>query len=439
MTIYALASGQGRAAIAVIRLSGPATTPTIRAMIGDQPLPAPRQAALRTLYDQQGGVLDRSLVLLFPGPASYSGEDMAELHIHGGPAVQAALLRALGEYPGLRPAEPGEFSRRAFANGKMDLSEIEGLADLMAAETEAQRRQSLDQASGKFRRWADEMGARLLAVQALSEALIEFPDEDLPSDVRAEIDRRLDDALAAFDHVLVDERRGEIVRDGYRIVLLGAPNAGKSTLLNALARRDVAIVSHEPGTTRDVLEVVLDLDGMRVILADTAGLRTSDSAVEQEGMRRALKLGQEAELRLILAESLSALSTDLLAALATGPGAILLTKRDLHPGPAPENWRGHTVLALSAQSGEGMSDLVTYLACQAASAMQGEAPLITRARHRTILASARTAIAAARTAHLPELQAEELRRALHALGRITGRYDVEQMLDILFREFCIGK
>jgi tRNA modification GTPase len=434
-TIFALATGAGRGAVAVLRMSGPASAPILRSLAGD--LPEARRASLRRLRaPMTGELLDHALVLWFPGPASYTGEDSAELHLHGGPAVIAAVGQALVAL-GARPAEPGEFTRRAFLNGRMDLTAAEGIADLVAAETEAQRRQALRQADGALARlysgWADRL-ARLLAHQ---EAAIEFAEDDLPTDLG---DRARAGAAALRAEIaahLADEGRGERLREGLLVAILGAPNAGKSSLLNALAGREAAIVSARAGTTRDVVEVRLDLAGVPVTLADTAGLRDAADEIEQEGIRRARRRAEEADLVLAVFAADVAPDTETLAWVR--PGAMVLAnKADL--APAPGKIGGMAALPVSARTGVGLAELRARLVAEAARlAGADDAALLTRPRHRAALSESVVWLAEAEAAALPELVSEALRAALRSLGRLTGRVGVEEILDIVFRDFCIGK
>lgn len=434
-TIFALASGAGRGAVAVLRMSGPASEAILRRLAGG--LPKPRHASLRALRDPQGGeTLDQALVLWFPGPASYTGEDSAEFQLHGGPAVIAAVGGALAAL-GARPAEPGEFTRRAFLNGRMDLTAAEGIADLIEAETEAQRRQALRQAGGALARltggWAD----RLLRLLAHQEAAIEFAEDDLPTDLG---DRARAGAAALRAEIathLADGGQGERLRDGLLVAILGAPNAGKSSLLNALAGREAAIVSARAGTTRDVVEVRLALAGVPVTLADTAGLREAADEIEQEGIRRARRRAEEADL--VLAVFAADRPPDAETLAWVKPGALVLAnKTDI--AAAPEAIGGVAPLAVSARSGAGLDALRTRLAGEAARlAGAGDAALLTRPRHRAALTEAAAWLAEAEAAPLPELVAEALRAALRALGRLTGQVGVEDILDVVFRDFCIGK
>lgn len=434
-TIFALASGAGRGAVAVMRLSGSAGSTILQGLVGR--LPEPRRASLRRLRaPETGEILDEALVLWFPGPGSYTGEDSAELHLHAGPAVITAVGQALVTL-GARPAEPGEFTRRAFLNGRMDLTAAEGIADLISAETEAQRRQALRQANGALARlygsWADQL-ARLLAHQ---EAAIEFADDDLPTDLG---DRARAGAAALRTEIgahLADEGRGERLREGLVVAILGAPNAGKSSLLNALAGREAAIVSAHAGTTRDVVEVRLDLAGVPVTLADTAGLREAAEEIEQEGIRRARRRAEEADL--VLAVFAADMAPDAETLAWVRPGAVVLANK-VDVASAPGVIGGVTPLAVSARTGVGLAELRARLAAEAARlAGAGDATLLTRPRHRAALSEAVAWLAEAEAATLPELVSETLRAALRALGRLTGRVGVEDILDIVFRDFCIGK
>lgn len=428
-TIFALASGAGRAAVAVLRLSGPAAGPALAALSGA--LPPPRMASLRRL--RHGGVvLDRALVLWFPGPASYTGEDSAELHLHGGPAVVAAVAEALVGL-GLHPAEPGEFTRRAFLNGKLDLTAAEGIADLIAAETEAQRRQALRQAEGGLAARHGDWAARLTRLLARQEAFIEFEEEDLPSDLDARVTADAQALREEMAALLAEAPRGERLREGVAVAILGAPNAGKSSLLNALAEREAAIVSARAGTTRDVVEVRLVLGGVPVTLADTAGLRETTDEIEAEGVRRALARAEAADLRLLTFARDAAPDAATLA--LHGPDTLLVaTKADL-PGAALDG-----ALRVSARTGEGMAALRAALdAAVRERAGLSDAAGLTRPRHRAALREAVEWLDRLPTAPMPELRAEALRGALRGLSRLTGRVDVEQVLDLVFREFCIGK
>ena len=434
-TIVALASGAVPAAIAVIRISGPETRRVLEAFCGG--VPDPRHASLRDIGPPRLPAIDRGLAIWFPGPASFTGEDMAELHTHGSRAVVSAVIEAVLSLPGTRLAEPGEFARRAFENGKLDLTQVEGLADLISAETEAQRRQALAQAEGSLRTLYEGWRIELLRAQALVEAGLDFADEgDVAADIAVKADAIVAPLLVSISHHLAD-RRGERLRDGVRIVIAGPPNVGKSSLLNALAKRDVAIVSEEAGTTRDVLEVHLDLGGLPVTLTDTAGLREAESKVEAEGVRRALARTEQADVVLWLVDATAPI-WELPAALEIRTAICVLNKIDLERGFTPHR----DCLQISARTGQGLDRLVEALEEQAAHVAETglASPLMTRARHRAELEGARVALQRFGQPTLsPELKAEELRIAARHLGRLTGRIDVEEVLGAIFGEFCIGK
>ena len=431
-TIFATASGYGRAAVSLIRISGRQSRFILQTLAGS--VPTPRRAAVRVLREPgTGEPLDQALVLWMPGPGSFTGEDQAELHIHGGLATRAAVLRALSAMEDCRPAEAGEFTRRAFLNGRMDLSQVEGLADVIDAETEAQRRQAMLQLEGRLGQAAERWREDILQVLAFLEASLDFSDEgDVPADLEADILRRL--GLIGRDLAgILANRTGERLREGLSVVLAGPPNAGKSTLLNTLARRDVAIVSPMAGTTRDIIEVHCDLGGLPVKVIDTAGLRVSGDAVEQEGVSRARARAQEADLVLWLIPP-EGPETE------APPARRLLrvgTKADLGGS------RADCDLLVSAASGEGIPELIERLAAEAEAALGGGDAVVTRERHRNALERAHACVLRARqmleTDGPLELAAEEVRLASRAVGEITGRVDVEHVLDRLFSSFCIGK
>lgn len=441
-TIFALASAPGRAGVAVIRVSGTGAGRVLSAMAG--PRPHPRRAAVRVIrHPESGETLDRGLVLWLPGPKSFTGEDVAELHLHGGRAVVQSVLAALSILPGLRMAEPGEFARRAFEAGKLDLAEVEGLADLIDAETDGQRQQALAQASGALSDLYDGWRASLIEACALIEAGLDFSDEgDIGPQTFNDATAVIRVLVRQVIHHLDDGHRGEILRDGFRVALTGPPNAGKSTLLNALAKRDVAIVSPEAGTTRDVIEARLDLGGLPVIVADTAGFRETDGAVEIEGMRRSQAAAEASDLVLWLTDAShpqTALPAQLTA--VADRTLLVLNKVDLLAGGSapvlPDD-----MVPLSMKTGAGLEDLIKRLSVIARERIghPGE-PVITQVRHRRLVEACRQHLDAFLdgSADDVELRAEDLRQAADALGRITGRVDVEDVLDHVFGRFCIGK
>ncbi len=438
-TIYALASGAGRAGIAVLRLSGPAADAALSAL-SDAPLLPPRRATRVRLCDPQTGApLDDGLALRFPGPASYTGEDVVELHIHGGGAVVAAVFEALGRLPDLRMAEPGEFTRRAVLAGKMDLTAAEGLIDLIDAETEAQRKQALRQADGALGALYDDWRGRLIPALAHLEAAIDFPDEDLPENLAAKIEPVLAALRAEMTAHLDDSRRGERLRQGVQIAIVGPPNAGKSSLLNTLAQRDAAIVSATAGTTRDVIEVRLDLGGFPVLAADTAGLREARDEIEAEGIRRARRWAGAADLKIVVFAVDDPAAARQAADVVDLDTVVVLNKIDLRePDWTPPPAIGH--FPVSVATGQGVDALIAGVTEAVADRISvGAAPLMTRARHRAAVTECGEALDRAAAAPLPELAAEDLRLAVRALGRITGAVDVEDLLDVIFRDFCIGK
>ena len=480
-TIFALSSGRPPAAIAVVRISGPRARDGLAALAAK--IPEPRRAALRRLRDAAtGAVLDDALVLWLPGPNTETAEDMVELHLHGGRAVVAAVLAALGNVEGLRGAEAGEFTRRAFENGRLDLTAVEGLADLIFAETEAQRAQAMRQLSGVLGGRAEAWRTRLVEALALVEAGIDFSDEaDVPETLLAPALHAARELAEEIDETLRDERRGERLREGLVVAIAGPPNAGKSSLLNAIAKRDVAIVSPHAGTTRDVIEVHLDLGGYPVTLLDTAGIRDSDDPVEQEGVRRARERAASADLVLWVTEAGADGQLDVpaegRAEPAFGrPASGVPQSEDSGPHPSIDSefqWnerRTSTTLSnqwfvqnkvdlvdsnlqlrvdpatdntfnVSATVGLGVPQLIDALAHHAESMLSGREPaLVTRERHRVLLRETAEALCRALAeSGREDIVAEELRLAARSLGRLTGRVDVEDILDVIFRDFCIGK
>lgn len=438
-TIFALSSGRLPAAIAVVRISGS------KARVGLETfgvkLPEPRRAARATLIDPETReTIDDALALWFHGPKSETGEDMVELHLHGGRAILARVFFVLGGMPGFRPAEAGEFTKRAVLNGKMDISHAEGLGDLIHAETEAQRRQAVRQYEGALSRAVEDWRARLIEAMALIEANLDFSDEaDVPGSLLIPAGRVASEINAEIEAALSDARRGERLREGFAVAIVGAPNAGKSTLLNALAQRDVAIVSDIPGTTRDVIEVALDLKGVPVILIDTAGLRDTSDPIEQEGVRRARARAESADLVLLLTPPAGP-SIGLPTAEHQSIWRVS-TKADLIDSDSKQSLDQKDSVVISAKTGLGIDELLNRLSKEAEN-FAGEPALVTRERQRLALRESADRIASALTLAKPgqeELFAEELRLAARALGRITGRVDVEDVLDRIFSSFCIGK
>lgn len=441
-TIFAPATAVGKAGVAVIRISGPHAGAVLQALCGQ--IPAARMATRADLRDPETGErLDDGLVLWFPAPKSFTGEDVAELHVHGARAVIADLLAVLAARPGLRLAKPGEFARRAFDAGKLDLAQVEALADLIAAETRAQARQALQQLGGALGAAVEGLRLRILRLRAQAEAEIDFPDEgDVPGGLIAAMAPALVALDAELGALIGQAVRGERLRNGYTVALLGPPNTGKSSLLNRLARREAAIVSSMAGTTRDAIEVHLDLGGWPVTLIDTAGLREladdgdgdPQFAIEREGIRRTQLLAKAADLRVLVLDATAPVIDDALSRFAA-EALVVHNKIDLAPA-------GREALGVSATTGEGLAELETVLAQKAAAALgeeDGQASIVTRARHREALEDVRAALRQARVQTAAELIAEDLRRAADALGRIVGRTGVEDVLDLLFAEFCIGK
>lgn len=447
-TIFALASGGLPAGVAVIRLSGRRAGEVVRRYAGA--LPAARRASLHALrLPETGEIVDQALVLWFAGPASFTGEDSAEFHCHGSRSVVTAMLDSLAKQPGCRLAEPGEFARRAFENGRLDLTSVEGLADLINAQTEAQRRQAVGQARGGLLATSERWRTTMIALRARVEAGIDFSDEgDVGEADFSEIEGQVRQMREEIAVVLATAERGERVRNGFKVALAGRPNAGKSTLLNALARRDVAIVTDEPGTTRDILEVPLDLGGFPVVVYDTAGLGAATGKAEQEGVRRAVARAGSSDLVLWLSapddrQVAPEVAIDSVPAFNDSvPVWFVASKADLglsaDSGGCGATYAGR--FAISAKTGEGLAGLESALLAAATQAMSGDAEAtVTRLRHKVLLESAVADLDAALMTEEEEIVAELLRRAGDALGRLTGRIDVEDVLDQLFGEFCIGK
>jgi len=444
-TIYALSTAPGQAGVAVIRISGDNSKAVWETMSSHHP--KPRLASLIKLSDPvDGSEIDRCLGLWFPGPASFTGEDVVELHLHGGRAVVNGAIEALAKISGFRPAEAGEFTRRAFNNDKLDLTEVEGLSDLIAAETEAQRKQAIRQMDGELSRLIDGWRDRLVRILAYLEAEIDFPDEELDKGISDQVLHNIADLIKDVNQHLEDGHRGERLREGFSIAIVGPPNAGKSSLLNALARRDVAIVSDVAGTTRDIIEVHLDLSGYPVTLSDTAGLRdlelhTTDG-IELEGIRRAKLHAESADLLLAVfdAQDHKNLDPSTMDLVVNADNLILLNKCD-NLKIFPDSNHQTETLQISAKTGFGVDQLLERLNQIVIQNMGlvGASSGITRQRHRSALQDTTESLSRALAVDLPELCAEDLRLATRHLGRITGKVDVEDLLDVIFRDFCIGK
>jgi len=467
-TIVALATAAGRAGVAVLRASGPKAPQLMFLACRLPSIPVPRRVTLCDVVDYRNGeILDHALVVWFPAPHSFTGEDVVEFHLHGGRSIIQSTLDVLCSIQGVRPAEPGEFSRRAFEQGKLDLTEAEGIADMVDAETAAQRRQALRQMDGELGRLYHGWAERLAHNLAYIEAEIDFADEEIPPDLAA---GRLEDVRALSHEIeahLNDSHRGERLRSGFTVALMGAPNAGKSSLLNALARREAAIVAPTPGTTRDIIEVQLDLGGYPVTLVDTAGLRESADAIESEGIRRALARAEQADLKLLVFDGTKDSAPDAATlALMDDTALVVINKMDVARPPASQDGAQTNALPdtsplpdfalafaaeagrqnkdaplpLSAKTGEGLAALTARLVEEIEKRFVAAGqPALTRARHRAALEECCDNLRRALAAPEVELCAEDLRLAIRALGRITGRVDVEDLLDIIFSSFCIGK
>ena len=451
-TIFALATPQGKSGVAVIRISGKEAANALRAL-GIKQLPKPRVATLSSLIAPSGGALattsdrpraqparrlsdiqqliDKSLILWFPTPNSFTGEDCAELHIHGSRAVMESVFAVLGGLPNVRVAEAGEFARRAFENGKMDLTEAEGLADLIDAETKQQQQLALRQMNGELHRLYEGWRAKLIEAMAFIEAYIDFPDENLPPELENSFTGKIKALLSEMQRHLADNGRGQRLREGAKLVILGAPNAGKSSLLNYLAKAELAIVSPTAGTTRDAISAHLNIGGYPVNLIDTAGIHTAQNPIEAEGIKRALKHADEADIRLLLIDG--EMPPEL--SKYKDNSTCVITKSDLL---TTNNQQPTTI---STKTGQGIPELVATITEQLKNLMQpSESPMITRLRHRQCVERAEVALETLLESPAPpEIRAELLRTAAHSVASLTGRIDLEDVLDHLFSQFCIGK
>ncbi|AJE44925.1 tRNA uridine-5-carboxymethylaminomethyl(34) synthesis GTPase MnmE [Celeribacter indicus] len=426
-TIYALASARGKAGVAVVRISGPLAFWAVEILAGD--VPPARRAALRLLKDREGGVLDEALVICFEKGASFTGEESAELQLHGSVAIVNAVLRTLAKIDGLRMADPGEFTRRALENDRLDLAQVEGLADLIEAETEAQRRQALRVFSGALGEKVERWRHALVRSAALLEATIDFADEEVPSDVSPEVLVLIAEVMIELETELAGAAMSERIRDGFEVAIVGPPNAGKSTLLNALAGREAAITSEVAGTTRDVIEVRMELGGLPVTLLDTAGLRETEDAVEAIGIERARSRAQQADLRVILLPHAGAVPE-----MRPEPDDLVLVGKDD---------TGQDDLSVSGKTGQGIDRMVSHISGILSSRALSASSAI-RDRHKIAMKEAMASLESARNevligADRTEIAAEELRKVVHSLNCLVGRIDVETVLGEIFSSFCIGK
>jgi len=443
MTIYALSTGAGTSGLAVIRVSGKNTVEVIKKLTGAK-LPTPRVATLKK-FNKNGGkeLIDEGVIIWFPGPNSYTGEDLAEFHVHGSRAVIKAMHLAISKIKNCRLAEPGEFTKRAFQNGRINLLKAESIADLISAETEIQRKQALKIMSGKssdkFNLWRE----KLLKILSHVEAKIDFPEEDLPQNIMKEIQKKSYDVLKEIKKSLNDQKVGERIREGFKIAILGPPNSGKSSLLNYFSKRDVAIVSEIAGTTRDVIETHLNLDGYPVIVSDTAGIRSSKNEIEKKGIKIALKRAEDADLKLVIISAKKLNFTNLLKKLLMENAILVLNKSDLVKGKLNSKFKKYNHVLISIKKDLNLNKLITKIKSKLKNKFTTtEDILITRERHRQNLINC--------VQHLEKFQkkksvqdfdkaAEDLRLATRHLGMIVGKVDVEELLGSIFNDFCIGK
>ena len=434
-TIFALATPAGKSGVAVLRLSGRLALPVLMQLTGLSDI-APRMAYYTSFRSPSAETIDHGIALYFKSPHSFTGEDVAEFHLHGSLAVIREFFDILSTLDGLRPAEPGEFSRRAFINGKMDLLEAEGLADLIAAETPAQRSQAMRQMQGDASDFFEQLRKQVIHCLARLEAYLDFPDEDIPESVLGQTMRDIGALQEVIRQALDDGRRGERLREGIHIVILGAPNVGKSSLLNLLARREAAIVSARAGTTRDIIEIHMDITGYPAIIADTAGLRDTADEIEEEGVRRALKRAAEADIRLVLFDGEIWPKMDAASQAQIDDNTlVIINKCDMAALRDRDD-----VFYISAKTGEGVDKLLAELEKKIIAFFSGSAaPFVTRQRHRILLNACANYLERSLADAPLEIRCEELRRAAAEIGKITGKIQVDELLDVVFREFCIGK
>ena len=443
MTIFALSSGPGVAGVAVIRVSGKYTNEVIKILTGKD-LPQPRVATLRKINNiNNSGLIDEGIVLWFPGPESYTGEDMAEFHIHGSRAVINAMHNSISKIQNCRLAEPGEFTRRAFQNGKVNLLKAESIADLVAAETEIQRKQAVKIMNGKTSNKFNSWRSKLIKILSYIEAKIDFPDEDLPSDILNKIKIQSKKIISEIESSLKDNRVGEIIREGYKISIIGPPNVGKSSLLNYLSNKDVAIVSSSAGTTRDVIETHLNIDGYPIIISDTAGIREARNEIEKKGIKLSLKKASEADLNIIIIEPKSKQNQHFLNKYMNARSILIVNKVDSSKIKISSKLKKLKPILISIKKHKNIQKVIDLIKQKIKNQFKGnEHILITRMRHRKNLEDCFN--------HLKNFHkkndesdfdkaAEDIRLASRSLGKITGKFDVEDILDSIFNDFCIGK
>jgi len=443
MTIYALSTGPGVSGIAVVRVSGKEAAEVVKQLTGDD-LPAPRVAVLKKLKNSNTNeMIDEGIVLWFPGPNSYTGEDLAEFHVHGSRAVVSALHSSISGIKNCRLAEPGEFTKLAFQNGKINLLKAEGIADLVSAETEIQRKQAVEIMSGKSSNKFTSWRTKLLKILAHVEAKIDFPDEDLPKDILDEIQKTSNQVSKEIEKVLDDQKVGERIREGFKIAIVGPTNAGKSSLLNYLSKRDVAIVSEIAGTTRDVIETHLNLDGYPVVVSDTAGIRESKNEIEKKGIKLALNRAEDADLKLIIVDAKSVDFTSVLKELIDENAILVVNKSDLIAGNINKELKKHDHILVSIKNNLNLDKLILKIKKKLENKFISYGDiLITRERHRQHLEQCISHLKNFKNKNGSEdydKAAEDLRLATRHLGMIVGKVDVEEILGSIFNDFCIGK
>ncbi|MEZ5692223.1 MAG: tRNA uridine-5-carboxymethylaminomethyl(34) synthesis GTPase MnmE [Rickettsiales bacterium] len=440
-TIFALATAPVKSGIAIIRISGREATQAL-SLITSAPCPAPNLIKYSIFYNPiSSKIIDKGLAIYFKAPHSFTGEDTVELHLHGSKAVISEILEVLSTISGLRHAEAGEFTRRAFINGKMDLIEAEGLADLIDADTSAQKTQAIRQMQGEMSEFYNNIRSQIINCMALLEAYIDFPDEEIPDSVLDDLQNNIINLRNTVQSVLADHKRGQRLREGLRIVIVGAPNAGKSSLLNMLAGRDAAIVSHHAGTTRDVIEVEMDITGYPVILTDTAGLREAENEIEEEGIKRAHARAGQADIKLAIFDGSKLPDIDdYTRNLLDDNTIIIISKSDLISADSPIPTSLNSPILISTKTEKNIDNLLSIIENKVKDFFESaEQPLITRARHRSLLQEADDLLEKSLQDKPLELVCEELRRAALAISKITGKIQVDDILDVIFREFCIGK